>query len=163
MTKTDTSAALKKAVSDPLMVAKTAFFQSVANMLEPFLKQFQSTSPMVPFLYQELEKLLRKLMQRFIKQSALQEANTTKTLMRLDLGENKCNYKEVDIGVAPTSALTKSKVSELAKMEFRPDCIKYLSAAFSKLRERSPLKYKLARASTCFAPLIILKRHSLAR
>ena len=106
------------------MVAKIAFFQSVANMLEPFLKQFQSTSPMVSFLYQELEKLLRKLMQRFIKQSALQEANTTKKLMRLDLGESKCNYKEVDIGVTATSALTKSKVRELAKMEFRTDCIK---------------------------------------
>ena len=132
-------------------------------MLEPFLKQFQSTSPMVPFLYQELEKLLQKLMQRFIKQSALQEANTTKKLMRLDLGENKCNYKEVDIGVAATSALTKSKVNELAKMEFRTDCIKYLSAAVSKLRERGPLKYKLARASTCFAPLIILYKAQLGK
>ena len=81
LTKTVTSAALKKAVSDPLMVAKIAFFQSVANMLGPF----QSTSPIVPFLYQELEKLLRKLMQKFIKQSALQEASTTKKLTRLDL------------------------------------------------------------------------------
>ena len=74
LTKTVASAALKKAVSDPLMVAKIAFLQSVANMLEPFLKQFQSTSPIVPFIYQELEKLLRKLIERFIEQSALQEA-----------------------------------------------------------------------------------------
>ena len=163
LTKIVTSAALKKAISDPLMVAKTAFFQSVANVLEPFFKQFQATSPTVPFLYQELEKLLRKLMQKFIKQSALQEANTTKKLMRLDLGENKRNYKEVDIGVAAMSALTKSKVSELAKIKFITDCIKYLSAAVSKLRERSPLKYKLARASTCFAPLIILYKAQLGK
>ena len=69
----------------------------------------------------------------------------------------------MDIGVAATSALTKSKVSELAKMEFRTDCIKYLSAAVSKLRERRPLKYKLARASTCFAPLIILYKAQLGK
>ena len=101
-------------------------------MLEPFLKQFQSTLPMVSFLYQELEKLLRKLMQRFIKQSALQEKITTKKLMRLDLGENKFNYKEMDIGVAAMSVLTKSKVSELAKMEFGTGCIK-----ISKIRMKT--------------------------
>ena len=61
------------------------------------------------------------------------------------------------------SALTKSKVGELTKMEYRTDCIKYLSAAFSKLRERSSLKYKLARASTCFAPLIILYKAQLGK
>ena len=83
--------------------------------------------------------------------------------MRLDLGENKCNYKEVDIGVAAMSALTKSKVIELAKMEFKTDCIKYLSAAVLKLRERSPPKYKLARAlhALHLSPFCI--RHSLAR
>ena len=83
--------------------------------------------------------------------------------MRLDLGENKCNYKEVDIGVAAMSALTKGKVSELAKMKFRTDCMKYLSAAVSKHRERSPLNYKLARASICFAPLIILYKAQLGK
>ena len=182
LTKTVTSAALKKAVSDPLMVAKIAFFQSVANMLEQFLKQLQSTSPMVPFLYQELEKLLRKLMQRFIKQSALQEANTTKKLMRLDSGENKYNYKEVDIGVAATSALTKSKVSELAKISFCGLlCLSFETAADKYLiqsvlnsifassltllfvKADVTVKYKLARASTCFAPLIILYKAQLGK
>ena len=125
---TCTASAVKEAVEDPLTIAKLSFFISVAGMVEPFLRRFQTDSPMVPFLHDELQKIMRKLMQRFIKASELKKADTVKKLMRLDLEANKCSYKEVDIGVQASSALTKSNVSDKMKMGFRIDCSKYLTA-----------------------------------
>lgn len=50
-----------------LLLPKISFFSSVASILEPFLKKFQSMKPMVPFLYDDLSKILNELSKKFIK------------------------------------------------------------------------------------------------
>lgn len=52
---------VKALCSDPLAVAKIAFFASVTALLEPFLKRFQTAAPMAPFLYDEISNVLRSL------------------------------------------------------------------------------------------------------
>ena len=47
------------AIADPLFEAKLSFFCAAAGAVEPFLREFQSESPMVPFLYEELSSLVR--------------------------------------------------------------------------------------------------------
>lgn len=40
---------VKQALQDDLLPAKPAFFQSIAEDIEPFLRAFQGDKPMVPF------------------------------------------------------------------------------------------------------------------
>ncbi|WAR04834.1 hypothetical protein MAR_020203 [Mya arenaria] len=61
---------IKAAVNDPLMLAKLHFFKTVAKLLEPFLEDFQSSSPMVCFLAKNLETTVVSLFCRFIQPDA---------------------------------------------------------------------------------------------
>lgn len=45
---------LSSALEDKLLRPKIAFFQSVAEDLQPFLRAFQTDCPMAPFLYSDL-------------------------------------------------------------------------------------------------------------
>jgi hypothetical protein len=58
---------IQSACSDPFISAKTHFFISVASVIEPFLRKYQTNSPMVPFMYNDLGSCLRNIMNRFIK------------------------------------------------------------------------------------------------
>ena len=52
---------VKAAVEDPITGAKLTFFNFVAGILQPILVKYQSDKPMVPYIYLDLLKLLRKL------------------------------------------------------------------------------------------------------
>ena len=75
----------------------------------------------------------------------------------VDSTEIWCVYKEVDLGVAAKTELAQCKVSDREKLEFRKECIKFLSAMSAKILERSPLKYSLVRFASCLAPASVLK------
>ena len=53
---------VKAAVENPMTPAKLTFFSFVAGILLPILVKYQSDKPIVPYMYQDLLKLLRKLM-----------------------------------------------------------------------------------------------------
>ena len=59
--------------------------------------------------------------------------------------------------------LEKVKVSNGKKIEFRKDCISYLVAVVSKLKERSPLKYRIVCALSSLSPQIIYSSPNLGR
>ena len=62
---------VKDAGDDILMPVRISFFQYVASIIEPFLKFFQSDKPLSSFLYQELEKIIYSLLEKFIKPEVL--------------------------------------------------------------------------------------------
>jgi len=74
----------------------------------------------------------------------------------------RCNYKEVEVGVAATKVLSMVKLSDLERMGFRKQYIDFLSSMTAKIIERSPLKYPLVRVVSCFVPSTILNNRSLA-
>ena len=154
---------VKESVADPSTPCRVIFFINIASALEPFLRHFQSDAPLVPFLYQQLEVIKRNLMQKFIKREALLEATSVRKLMKTDLNEKKCHYKEIRIGTATSSMLEKVKVSDGKKIEFRKDCISYLVRAVSKLKERSPSEYRIVRALSSLSPQIIYSSPNLGR
>jgi hypothetical protein len=80
---TVTSESIKELCSDPLAPAKIAFFASVAAVLEPFLVKYQTSAPLVPFLYDDLIALLRSVMTRYIKKDLLDKAKTGKVILNL--------------------------------------------------------------------------------
>ena len=108
-----------------LCLQKFHFFEYIALFVEPFMRIFKSDGPLAPFLYQELEKVMRLLMQNFIKMDILTEATSTFKLMKIDLQQSNCNGREVKIKIATSLLLAKIKVSESCKSQFHDDCLKF--------------------------------------
>jgi hypothetical protein len=156
---------IKEACNDPLIRAKTHFFISVAAVVEPFLRKYQTNKPMVPFMYQDMGGCLRNLMARFMKKEVLAEADTVTKLCKLDVKDSKffVAHKDVDIGVAAKTELSKCKLSERDIMQFRMECRTFLSAMTAKILERSPLKYTLVRSASSLVPTAVLHGTSSAK
>ena len=76
---------VKEHVLDPLSTAKLQFFITIAKVLTPFLKKFQSEEPMLPFVAEELYTILWTLLGKFIKKSVLDEATTATKLSKIDV------------------------------------------------------------------------------
>ena len=90
-------------VDDILMPVRILFFHYVASIIEPFLKFFQSDKPLSSFLYQELEKIIYSLLEKFIKPEVLAVNKSVFKMMKLDLNANRVHYKNVKIGIVTTS------------------------------------------------------------
>ena len=141
------------------MTAKNSFFQYIASIVELFLRIFQSDGPLlVPFLYQELAKVMRLLMQNFTKTDILTVAKSTFKLLKTDFQQSKCNGREVKMGISTSSLLAKIKVSGSGKSQFHGDCLKFHIGIVSRLRERSLLWCKLTRALLALN-LVIITAH----
>jgi len=81
--KTKSYTVVKEMCSDPLLTAKVNFFLSVAKQLAPFLTAYQTDAPMLPFLCEDMQRMIRGLMQRFIKSPILKESPTAVKLMKI--------------------------------------------------------------------------------
>jgi hypothetical protein len=146
---------IKAATADVLMPAKMAFFESVASQVEPYLKVFQSDKPIFPFITCELEVIIRALMKRFVKPEVLNQATNAYKLLKVDLGENSCvTHSKVDIGFEADRLLKdlKGKVSDRQVMEFKMSCLAALKTNASKLMDKTPIAYGLARSLQCLHP-----------
>ena len=63
------------AVKDPLKVPKIMVCSSVASLVELYLRKFQSSKPMMPFVYRELVQVFHSSYSRFLKQEVIEDAN----------------------------------------------------------------------------------------
>lgn len=150
---------ISNAVKDNLIIAKLEFFNLVADILQPFLKNFQSEKPLVPFLSSELSAIVRSLMRRFVKPELLDAADTTNKLSRLDVEdkENHVSPKKVEIGLAAEAQLKDIKASEKQVFEFRNQCKQFLIGLLKKMLEKSPLKSSLVRFLSCLDPRVMVR------
>ena len=82
-------------------------------------------------------------------------------MVKIDLSNASSSlivYKDVDIGGAAGKALVKSNMlTALEKMEFRMNCIAFLTSIASKIIERSPMKFKMVRMVSCLLPTSIVR------
>ncbi|GBL72501.1 hypothetical protein AVEN_115411-1 [Araneus ventricosus] len=100
---------IKEYNSDPLLQAKMAFFQSIANEFESFLTEYQTDVPLIPFLF-DLTNLVSRLLKRFVLRDALKEGN----ILNVDF-ENVASFlpsKKIDVGISALCHIKKAKASE---------------------------------------------------
>ena len=71
--------------TDHLTFAKIQFFHDIANILSEFLTKFQTDKPVMPFLSDILESILRRLMKFFILAEVIKTAATAYKLIKLDV------------------------------------------------------------------------------
>lgn len=144
------------ALKDPLLLAKIAFFQSVSEVVEPFLRAFQGEVPMVPFLYEDLLFLVKSLMEKIVKPEIL----TTKAIKEIDVFEKVDNIyvnlipsKSIDLSYGTRSAIRKCKgYNEKQLQIFRQECRTCLQHITKHLLDKSPLIYPLSEHITFLNP-----------
>ena len=69
---------------DQLIPVKLCFFEEIAFNLNKFLARFQTSVPMVPFLVDSLENLIRNFTENLILSDVLKKANNTCKLSQID-------------------------------------------------------------------------------
>ena len=147
---------IKAACSDVLTTAKIHFFLSVSKQIVPFLTIYQTDRPMVPFLCDDLHRMVKGLLQRFVKPDILNDANTVQKLLKLDVEDTATHvsYKKIDVGFAAEDDLRQlgSKVSSRQVMDFRMNCKSFVQTTVKKILLKAPIKYALVRNLSCLDP-----------
>ena len=70
--------------------------------LNDFLVTFETDNPMVPFMTESLDNVLRTLCGRFLSKDVLEEASSIYKLLRVDFNDktNQVSLYSVDLGFA---------------------------------------------------------------
>lgn len=58
-------------INDTFLDAKLVFFKSFASELKPFLAEYQTNYPKVPFMYGDLFGLYENVLKHFVKPDCL--------------------------------------------------------------------------------------------
>ena len=154
---------LKSSINDPLVPVKLKFFVRIADKLNEFLVLYQTEKPMVPFLVNSLEYMIRSFASTFLIADKLKEANTCLKLSKLNLKDANFHKRPTDVllpipvKVALSDLKKEGKVSSSKALQFKSDVMSFLSVLCAHLVEKSPIKYALARSATSLIPLISWK------
>ena len=92
---------LVKHFKDPLVPAKLQFFAFVASIFQPYFVIFQTNSPMIPFMFSQLEEIFNQLIRLVFRKGAIDQADTISKKIKKEWLTNKKNYLEdglVDVG-----------------------------------------------------------------
>ena len=157
--------AVKTAVEDPLTSAKLSFFSYVASILQPFLAKYQTSKPMIPYLYIDLAKIYRSILGVIIKDDVLEKYLGFK-LPEIDMDDEKNLKKEKDftLGFVTEKMIKELRLKDAVTREQMDDfyenvkiCIKTL---IEKLNERSALTSVVLRGAVVFNPAKIVSASS---
>ena len=64
---------VKTFLKDNLLGAKLVFFITISSDLKPFLTEFQTNSPLVPFLHGSINNIVVSCAQRFVEPNKVKE------------------------------------------------------------------------------------------
>ena len=152
---------VQKAVHDPTTVLKLEFFSFIAGLLEPYLLAYQTDSPMIPFMYEDLQKLVTNLLKLFVKSSIIESCASGLDLKKIDLfnKQNLVKNKDIVLGFAADTKLSEMKrqdiINDAQAAEFRKGCGLFLVYLTNKIFERSPLGSVVVRTASIFNPKVL--------
>ena len=148
---------------DNLVKVKFCVFRDIASRLNNFLIKFQTDAPLVPFMAQELEAMMRELMSLFITKQTLVDTPTPYMLCKLDVsvqGGNCLPVSDIKLTTAAKSMLKKLKLTGDQKSTFVKEYRNFLIGMVEKIQERTPLKYPIVRAAASLNPLLMLRNET---
>ena len=141
--------------TDLLMLVKLHVFSDISAMLHSFLKNFQSNNPMVPFLADALERIVRQMMKFFLLKKSVNAATTQFQLMKLDV-EDAAKQKPISSVKLTTSAeavLASGNFTTEQKESIRKGFVSMTKKiVLKKMQERCPLKFLITRLSSSLSP-----------
>ena len=156
---------LVKQHSDKFVPLRMQFFRFLTKRLRPFLLQFQYDKPMVPFLLDSLEELLRSLMKVIVKEEVLEKASTALSVTMIDIAKssNQLEAEQVKLGTALKQSLSLMESRPEQKRDFKRESKQVIIALTQKLQERCPLKYSIVRNSSALYPNSVMEEKELSK
>ena len=153
------------AVKDKLLKAKLLFFKAMAELCHPFLEDFQTERPVMPFMCEALTSLLRALMCKVIKPEVLDKARTASKLSAVNVSDSSLHmaHNKLDVGFLTQKAVTAANASDRSVLEFRMECKDFIVKILTKLLEKSPISFKLLRALSCLNPCLMVSNPASCR
>lgn len=154
---------LKFVINDPLIPVKFRFFVKTALVLNKFLVLYQTKKPMVPFITQSLEEIVRSFASTFMLAEKLEAAETWLSLSKISYKDPSCHKRAT--GANP-SISNKTELSDLKTswkingtqfLKFMFDMVSILSALRVHFVEKSPVKYSLTRNNDASSPTYLWK------
>ena len=146
---------------DRLIPMKLQFFAFLASILMPYLTLFQTTNPMVPFMLDDLEKIVNQLLRLVFKRKALETADTTLKRMKEKWLTDNSNHLEnglVDVGAATKDLIQNARVSAENVRKFKGQCKQLVLDVLLKIREKSLLRFSIIRNASSLAPINMIRQ-----
>ena len=160
---------VKKSCADPLYPAKLKFFSFFASMLEPYLHLYQTDKPMLPYMCDDLTKLITNVLSLIVKESVISSCKTGLDLKKIDLDsvENLLKTKEINVGFAAAEVLNELKKKDIVTnqeiKDFKKEVYKFVKATLKKIFERSPIGSVVVRNSNIFNPIVMANTTEVLR
>ena len=154
---------LKSFINDMLVPVRMIFSADTARTLNKFLMIYQTEKPMVPFLADSLEDILRTFSSKFILKDTLKEATTSLKLIKLDFNDGMIHKRpaDVDLGFAIKFELnnlrSKGKVKDTQILQFKRECRSFLAGLCVHMAEKCPLKFPLCRNARSLLPICLVE------
>ena len=152
---------VKDATEDVLTKAKLAFFSYVASLLEPFLTKYQTSKPMIPYLYTDMAKMYKCLYGIIVKDEVVDVL--AYKLPRIDLSDKKNLKKENEFTLGFKAQrdikdlLKKDDVTTEQLDEFYENVLLCVTSLIGKLNERCSLTSIVVRSAVVFNPMKIIQ------
>ena len=140
---------------DLLIPAKFQFFSFIAGILKPYLVIFQSDSPLLPFMFDELSLILYRLVHLIFKKKEVDQCKKLREVMNTKFLSDPNNQLEeylIDIGAAAKDILQKVDVANEKMRKFRQSCKDMILAILLKLLERLPTNQTIVVAASSISP-----------
>ena len=118
---------LKTAISDPFLKTKFKFFAATTKFLNSFLVKFQTNNPIVPFLAQAIEEIMRLFGSSFLLKETLSKASTCIRLSKLNFNDPSLHKRPGDADPGIGIKLELSVLTKNGEINFRRDVVSFLS------------------------------------
>nr|KAI8745326.1 KAAdult enhancer factor 1 [Biomphalaria glabrata] len=150
--------------ADALLEAKAQIFLSIAQELQPFLTKYQTDSPMMPFIAEDLFTTIKSLLRRILQAETLSKLKSPRDLIALDLKSKDIflAYSKIEIGIASSKVLQKIKATDLQIMTLKNECRQFISSLVAKLLDKSPVMIRLVQKLSCLNPSLMASSPQLA-
>ena len=112
----------------------------MSDIVEPFLKKYQSDKPMIPFMYEDLKDLVSRLLELFVKPAILEKNKTGKKMMKLDLYDKEIllSADKINVRFAAESELNDLKKKDVTASQvkvFMKGMQRFLCVMVTSLKE----------------------------
>ena len=126
---------------------------------------YQKDQPMIPYMYKDLQKLLRKLILLIVKPDVLQNCKSATDIKNLDLSDksNLLKLKDINIGFVASSTLKELKrkgfITNGQIASFFNDVMLFIRSTVQKLLEKSPIFNDIVCNSLVFNPQAVVNEN----
>lgn len=147
---------IKAMVDDPLVVAKLNFCLMMTMPFHDILRTFQSEFPLLPFLYDAVDKLLKSLMKKVVKPEVI-ESSVNICSIDVDNRDNLMKISDTEVGTAALTQLVNPNLNKKIRLTFHSDAQVFIVTTIKSIQQKNPMMFKFVKNCRSVSPSSILQ------